>query len=236
MRSVCMPACHFSVRSRAAPFLRLDQRCRSRRAERPSSGCHTAGANQLHPGRTRARWHARHPSDLACLQFSGSNRPSAMCSNCILSQLFAGFDAWEVGSRGHTDRGRQGKSAAFGPAHVVDGVEVLRGDENDHAVAALRNLKEINASRAVGLRKWAVRHHEASATMKFASAPDAFATAGVACRVRRALSARSCGPQRRPDMSATVLGAARAVRAGLASVGAGVLRSPCRCARPHDVW
>jgi hypothetical protein len=51
-----------------------------------------------------------------------------------------------------TDHGRQGKSAAFGPAHVVDGVEVLRGDENAHAVAAPRNLKQINVSRAVGLR------------------------------------------------------------------------------------
>jgi len=44
------------------------------------------------------------------------------------------------------DGGRQGKSAAFGPAHVVDGVEVLRRDENGHAVAAVRNLKQINAS------------------------------------------------------------------------------------------
>ena len=49
------------------------------------------------------------------------------------------------------DGGRQGKSAAFGPAHVVDGVEVLRDDESSHAVAALGNLKQINASSAVGL-------------------------------------------------------------------------------------
>ena len=53
-----------------------------------------------------------------------------------------------LGSRalGTSDGGRQGKSAAFGPAHVVGGVEVLRGDENGHAVAARRNLKQINAS------------------------------------------------------------------------------------------
>jgi len=59
-----------------------------------------------------------------------------------------------LGSRalGTSDGGRQGKSAAFGPAHVVGGVEVLRGDENGHAVAARRNLKQINASSAVGLR------------------------------------------------------------------------------------
>jgi hypothetical protein len=58
------------------------------------------------------------------------------------------------------DRGWQGKSAAFGPAHVVDGVEVLRGDESDLAVAARQNLRQINVSKAVGLRKWAVRYHE----------------------------------------------------------------------------
>jgi hypothetical protein len=46
------------------------------------------------------------------------------------------------------DRGWQGKSAAFGPAHVVGGVEVLRRDESSHAVAALRNLRQINARRA----------------------------------------------------------------------------------------
>jgi hypothetical protein len=59
-------------------------------------------------------------------------------------------------------RGWQGKSAAFGLAHVVGGVEVLRRDERQHAVAALRNLKQINASRAVGLRKLAVRYHESA--------------------------------------------------------------------------
>ena len=57
--------------------------------------------------------------------------------------------SWALGT---IDGGRQGKSAAFGRAHVVGGVEVLRGDENGHAVAARRNLKQINASSAVGLR------------------------------------------------------------------------------------
>jgi hypothetical protein len=53
-----------------------------------------------------------------------------------------------------TRLGRQGKSAAFGLAYVIDGVEVIRGDESDHAVAARRNLKQINASAAVGLDSW----------------------------------------------------------------------------------
>jgi len=56
--------------------------------------------------------------------------------------------SWALGT---SDAGRQGKSAAFGPVHVVGGVEVLRGDEAAHAVAARRNLSQINASRAVGL-------------------------------------------------------------------------------------
>jgi hypothetical protein len=65
-------------------------------------------------------------------------------------------------AQGTSDGGRQGKSAASGRAHVVDGVEVLRGDECGHAVAALRNFKQINAPSAIGLRKLAVRHHEAA--------------------------------------------------------------------------
>ncbi|WP_141688421.1 hypothetical protein [Bradyrhizobium paxllaeri] len=51
------------------------------------------------------------------------------------------------------NRAWQGKSAAFGSVHMVDGVEVLRRDEFGHAIAPLRSLKEINAPRAVGLRK-----------------------------------------------------------------------------------
>ena len=78
-----------------------------------------------------------------------------------LSQDIASSDVRRE-EQGDISVGRQGKSAAFGPAHVVDGVEVLRGDESGHAVAALRNLREINASSAIGLRKLAVRYHESA--------------------------------------------------------------------------
>ena len=78
-----------------------------------------------------------------------------------LSQDIAASDVWQE-EQGDISLGWQGKSAAFGPAHVVDGVEVLRGDESGHAVAAPRNLREINASSAVGLRTLAVRHHESA--------------------------------------------------------------------------
>jgi len=54
--------------------------------------------------------------------------------------------------QGDISLGWQGKSAAFGRAHVVDGVEVLRDDERGHAIGTFRNLKQINASRVVGLR------------------------------------------------------------------------------------
>ena len=56
-----------------------------------------------------------------------------------------------------SDRRRQGKSAAFGRAHVVGAVEVLRGIGNDQAIAAFQIVKEINATRAVGQPKLAVR-------------------------------------------------------------------------------
>jgi hypothetical protein len=55
------------------------------------------------------------------------------------------------------DRGWQGKSAAFGRAHVLGGVEVLRGTTNDQAIAPFQIVKEINSARAVGLRKFAVK-------------------------------------------------------------------------------
>jgi hypothetical protein len=55
------------------------------------------------------------------------------------------------------NRGRQGKSAAFGRAHVVGGDEVLRGSENDQAVAPFQIVKEISAARAVGQGKFAVK-------------------------------------------------------------------------------
>ena len=72
--------------------------------------------------------------------------------NRSLSKLFAVLAAsgWE---QGQTDRGWQGKSAAFGPAHVVDDVEDLRDGKNGPAVAALRNFKQIKATSAVGLRR-----------------------------------------------------------------------------------
>ena len=75
-----------------------------------------------------------------------------------LSQDIASSDVRQE-EQGNISLGWQGKSAAFGRAHVVGGVEVSTGDENGHAVAARRNLRQINASRAVGLRKWAVRYH-----------------------------------------------------------------------------
>jgi len=55
------------------------------------------------------------------------------------------------------DGGRQGKSAAFGRAHVVGGVEVLGGIGSDQAIAAFQIVKEINTTRAVGQPKLAVR-------------------------------------------------------------------------------
>ena len=76
--------------------------------------------------------------------------------NRVLSGLFA---RETVRRREHdqTSHGRQGKSAAFGRAHVVGGVESLRGSENDQAVAPFQIVKEINAARAVGQRKFAVK-------------------------------------------------------------------------------
>jgi hypothetical protein len=79
--------------------------------------------------------------------------------NCILSQVAAsteGLLAWKW-ALGTGDRGRQGKSAAFGRAHVVGGVEVLRGIENGQAVAPFQIVKETNAPKAIGQRKFAVK-------------------------------------------------------------------------------
>ena len=53
--------------------------------------------------------------------------------------------------------GRQGKSAAFGRAHVVGGAEVLRRIENGQAVASFHIVKEIKATGAVGQGKFAVK-------------------------------------------------------------------------------
>ncbi len=129
-----------------------------------------AVARSGRPGRPNGRREAASPwtvaSTVACSASVGIAACGAMAAvllavlmvasaanelNRILSKLFAVLvvRGWE---QVQTDRGWQGKSAAFGPAHVIDGVEVLRGDESGHAVAARRNLREINASRAVGLR------------------------------------------------------------------------------------
>ena len=61
---------------------------------------------------------------------------------------------WALGT---IDGGRQGKSAAFGRAHVVGGVEVLRSAKNDQAVAPFQIVREINGAGAVGLREYAVK-------------------------------------------------------------------------------
>ena len=62
--------------------------------------------------------------------------------------------SWALGT---SDCGWQGKSAASGRAHVVGGVEVLRGSENDQAVAPFQIVKKINGAGAVGLGKFAVK-------------------------------------------------------------------------------
>jgi len=84
------------------------------------------------------------------------SHPFEKGSNRILSIPFAvlAVGSWE---QGQTDRGWQGKSAAVGRAHVVGGVEVLRGTRNDQAVAPFQIVKKISAARAVGPRKVAVR-------------------------------------------------------------------------------
>ena len=73
-----------------------------------------------------------------------------------LSQDIASSDVRQE-EQGDISLGWQGKSAAFGRAHVVGGVESLRGSENDQAVAPFQIVKEINAARAVGQRKFAVK-------------------------------------------------------------------------------
>jgi hypothetical protein len=85
---------------------------------------------------------------------NGRLRPRGL--NRILSKLFAVLvvRGWE---QRQTDHGRQGKSAASGRAHVVGGVEVSRGIENDQAIAPFQIVKEINGAGAVGLGKFAVK-------------------------------------------------------------------------------
>jgi hypothetical protein len=62
--------------------------------------------------------------------------------------------SWALGT---IDRGGQGKSAAFGRAHVVGEVDVLTGFGNSQAVAPLQIVSEINAARAVGQQQLAER-------------------------------------------------------------------------------
>ena len=52
--------------------------------------------------------------------------------------------SWALGT---IDGGRQGKSAAFGRAHVVGGVEVLRVIVNSQAVAPFQIVKKINGGK-----------------------------------------------------------------------------------------
>lgn len=79
--------------------------------------------------------------------------------NCISSQIAASTEGLWVGiwALGASDGGRQGKSAAFGRAHVVGGVGVLMSIEKDQAVVPLQIVKEIKAASAVGQRRFAAR-------------------------------------------------------------------------------
>ena len=82
--------------------------------------------------------------------------PTANVFNRIQSKLFAVsmVSSWD---QLQVDHGRQGKSDAFGRAHMVGGVEVLRAIGTDQAVAPFQIVNEINTARAVGLRKFAAR-------------------------------------------------------------------------------
>ena len=73
-----------------------------------------------------------------------------------LSQDIASHDVGQK-EQGDISLGWQGKSVASGRAHVVGGVEVLRGSKNDQAIAPFQIVKEIKAARAVGLRNFAVK-------------------------------------------------------------------------------
>jgi hypothetical protein len=58
--------------------------------------------------------------------------------------------SWALGtSDRRSTSGWQGKSAAFGLAHVVDGIDILRCEVSGNAASAWLNLKEIKAARAV---------------------------------------------------------------------------------------
>ncbi len=63
----------------------------------------------------------------------------------------------EVGPWEPATEDGKGKAPPPVGAHVVGGVEVLGGIENDQSVAPFKIVKEINAARAVGLRNSAVK-------------------------------------------------------------------------------
>ena len=92
----------------------------------------------------------------ASRQESAVGKFGGVVFNRVLSGLFARGTVRRR-EHDHTSHGRQGKSAAFGRAHVVGGVESLRGMGNDQAVAPFQIVKETNAPKAIGLRKLAVR-------------------------------------------------------------------------------
>ena len=107
--------------------------------------------------------------------------------------------------------------------------------ENRPAVAACRNVRNQPASGAVGHRELAVRHHD-QRDNDFRIRPgrirDRWAWAAASEELCRPGDA---GRKEGRTYRRQVLAAARAARAGRDLVGAGVLRSPCRCDRPRGV-
>jgi hypothetical protein len=92
------------------------------------------------------------PEILPCTREPDLERHRTLRKSCKIRTLTV--SGWE---RRQVDRGWQGKSAAFGRAHVVGAVEVLRGIGNDQAIAPFQIVSEINGASAVGLLKFAVR-------------------------------------------------------------------------------
>ena len=79
---------------------------------------------------------------------------TAICSKAPRVPRVCWLGSWALRT---SDRGWQGKSAASARAHVVGGVEVLRSNRIDQAVAPLQIVKEIKAAGAVGQGKFAVK-------------------------------------------------------------------------------
>ena len=73
-----------------------------------------------------------------------------------LSQDIASSDVRQE-EQGDISLGWQGKSAAFGRAHVVGGVEVLGGTGNGHAVAILKSSRNQRSREPSAYRKFAVK-------------------------------------------------------------------------------